>query len=281
MYSNADRRKQPLILMCAPNGARLQKSDHSAISLTSDDMAREAVELVEAGGSVLHMHVRNPDGSHSLDADIYKHFTSAVRGTVGDKLIIQITTEAVGIYSRAQQMSLVRELKPEAVSLALNELCPTDEHLTEAAKFFKEVKDQGTWPQYILYSADDVKRFNAYRKKGVFGDDNPFVLFVLGRYSTELIGQAADLDDFLLAMDGADFPWGLCCFGKNESLATNQAWLKGGHARLGFENNRILPDGSPAASNQELIEQTLNSINVEKSDLATPSWVRNKFNLRY
>ncbi len=47
---------------------------------------------------MIHVHVRKEDGSHLLDADAYRA-RSQHRAAVGDRMVIQITSEALGIYS--------------------------------------------------------------------------------------------------------------------------------------------------------------------------------------
>lgn len=268
----------PFIVISAPNGARLQHSDHPAIPLSSKELGVEAEMLVEAGVSVLHMHVRDSDGKHSLDSDRYRDAIKAVKEAVRDNIIIQVTTEAIGQYNRHEQMALVRSLRPEAVSLALRELCPDEDALSEASDFFCECSRNGVWPQYILYTSEEVTRFEAYRKQGVFGDDAPFALFVLGRYSDNLVGDPSELDAFIAATEGSHIPWAVCCFGNTEAQAVGQAYSKGGHARIGFENNMTLPDGSLAASNSALIDKTLQTLQINHEGMrriATPQWIRN------
>ena len=114
----------PLIVIAAPNGARLGKRQHAAVPLTPTELADEATSLVESGVSILHLHVRDKNGDHTLNAAIYREALAAIRKKVGDRLVAQVTTEALGRYDRHQQMTLVRKLQPEAVSLALRELCP-------------------------------------------------------------------------------------------------------------------------------------------------------------
>ena len=79
------------------------------------------------------------------------------------------TTDAFGIYDRRQQRALVRELQPEAASMALRELCPDEASEAEAGEFFRELLDAGTWPQYNLYSAEEAVRFDTLRREGFFG----------------------------------------------------------------------------------------------------------------
>jgi len=87
--------------------------------MTTEEIAREAQRCAGAGASVLHVHVRADNGSHSLDAGRYCAAIQAVQTALGERIVIQITTEAVGRFGPAEQMAVVRELHPEAVSLAV------------------------------------------------------------------------------------------------------------------------------------------------------------------
>jgi len=267
---------KPFIVMSAPNGARLTHKDHVNLPITPIELADCAEALLKVGVSILHLHVRDDNDKHSLDADKYKAAIKAITERIGNQLILQITTEAVGIYQRHQQMALVRELKPEAVSLALRELCPDENSLAKASVFFKEIYKAGVWSQYILYSPADVLKFNQLRKQGFFGEEKPFALFVLGRYSHTLTGDPDELDSFLKCFEEGDFPWAVCCFGSTESQAAALAWACGGHVRIGFENNRLLPDGSIARDNAQLIKETLATQALEpiSRPLATADWIR-------
>jgi uncharacterized protein (DUF849 family) len=151
--------RERVIIISAPNGARRSRADHPALPLTAADLADTAVTLRDAGVSVLHLHVRDREGGHTLDPGRYREALVAIRERIGDELILQVTTEAVGKYSSAEQMAVVRELRPEAVSLALREIIPDDAHEARAAGFFAWLSEARIWPQYILYSEDDVRRF--------------------------------------------------------------------------------------------------------------------------
>jgi uncharacterized protein (DUF849 family) len=114
----------PLIITVAPNGARKTKRDHPALPITPAEIAREARLALEAGAAMLHLHVRDVEGGHTLDADAYRAAMAAVGGEVGQRMVVQVTTEAVGRFTPEAQMAAVRALKPEAVSLAVRELIP-------------------------------------------------------------------------------------------------------------------------------------------------------------
>ena len=249
----------PMMIAVAPNGARKQKADHSGLPITPLELAAAAVDCRDAGASMIHLHVRDAQGGHSLDVDAYRAATAAVRNGVGDEMIIQITTEAVGIYSVDQQIEMVKALKPEAVSLAVRELCPQAEDEIKAANFFAWLQKERVAAQYILYSADDVKRFDALRSSGVIPGDTLSVLYVLGRYSDGGASSALELLPMLAAADSS-VTWSLCAFGATEASCMLVAAGLGGHGRVGFENNMLLLNGDIAPSNGALITQVANGV---------------------
>jgi uncharacterized protein (DUF849 family) len=244
----------PFIVMSAPNGARRGKADHPGIPLSPKELAENAQAILDNGASILHLHVRDEAGNHSLDPERYRAAIDAVRKQVGNELVIQITTEACGIYTAEQQMSVVRSLKPETVSIALRELAPDRNDVADAERFFAWLRSNQIAPQYILYSPDEVEWFEDLRQRGVFSADLPFVLFVLGRYGTSDYGNPDDIDKYRRALGDERIPWAVCCFGPREDETARYAASHGGHARVGFENNLLMPDGSDAPDNAALVK---------------------------
>ena len=272
----------PIAIAVAPNGARKTHVDHPALPVTPNELAACARQCVDAGAAMLHLHVRRPDGTHSLEPDDYRPAIAAVQQAVGDALVIQITTEAVGIYTPEQQMASVRALQPEAISAALRDLAPDAAHEVQAAHFFTELAAARTAIQYILYSADDVVRYRDLRARGVLPDTPHWVLFVLGRYSAGQRSDPSDLLPFLQAWaDGgeltANVPWAMCAFGPREAECALSAALLGGHARLGFENNMALPDGSTAPDNAALVTNLRRHLDALHRPIANAAALRSWF----
>ncbi len=246
----------PLILMSAPNGARRNKADHPGLPITPDELAAEAERVADAGATLLHLHVRGDDGGHSLDPERYRSAINAVRDAIGERMVIQITTEAVGRYGPDEQIEVVRELRPRSVSLALRELIPSDDaaDVDKACAFFFWLRDEAIAPHFILYTADDVRRFEAFRANGIIPQQKPFALFVLGRYVDPAEVRTTDLLPFLSEHDRS-CPWSVCAFGSIENATSLTAAGLGGHVRVGFENNLWRADGSLAATNADLVMQ--------------------------
>ncbi len=265
----------PFIIMSAPNGARRQKTDHPALPITPDELAHCAVEIRDAGASIIHLHVRDEENQHSLDVERYRAAITAIRAAIGHDLVIQVTSEAVGRYSRFEQMDMVKALKPEAVSLALREICPTDADLADTARFIDWMSAARVFPQYILYDEVDLARFEVYRKKGIFKNDTPFVLFVLGRYQANAPEAGKQPHPLIAQSHSADYPWAVCGFGTNEGDAIAHAAKSGGHIRVGFENNIWRKNEELLSGHDEMIAVCVNAGKRATRSIGTADDVRN------
>ncbi len=243
---------RPLVVMCAPNGARRAAADHPRLPVTLEAMLREAEAAAEAGAVALHVHVRDDGGRHSLDPDLNRRWYETLQGRLGHRLVIQLTTEAAGRYGPEAQMAVVEAVRPESVSLALRELAPAGDPAPAVVAFLARLAEWRVAPQFILYTPGEVARLHALRRRSLVPGTPP-VLFVLGRHA----GPDGRTDpralDAFLALHDESCPWMVCAFGREETCALAHALACGGHARVGFENALVHGDGRPAASNAERV----------------------------
>ena len=242
----------PLLISVAPNGARRGKTDHTALPVSPAELAADARACAEAGAALYHLHVRDAHSRHSLDADAYRAAIAAIRAAVGERLLIQATTEACGVYSRDAQMAAVLALRPQAASFALNEFLPEGADPIPAHNFFRQVAAEGTAMQFILYTPQDARRLRALAADGTVPSLEPAVLFVFGRHADGPPSHPGALLPFLDAWEGVG-PWSVCAFGLGETAIAAAAVALGGHVRVGFENNLQRPDGSLLACNAEQV----------------------------
>lgn len=242
----------------APNGAYKQKTDHPALPITPLEIALAAEQAVAAGATMIHAHARNAEGRHSLDPEHNRRVWQAIKERVGDAIVVQLTTEAAGIYQPAQQMQLIRSVKPEAASFALRELVPDERSLINARNFFHWVAEQSIMTQYIIYSAEELGRYHQLKRDGILPDQPHHLLFVLGRYQQHQQSSPSDLEPFMAAhLDTT--PWMVCAFGAQEHACAVRAMELGGDVRVGFENNLLDIQGQPAADNARLVQQVVDA----------------------
>lgn len=238
--------------MVAPNGARRNQLDHHGLPMTIGQTVAAAATCQQAGASVLHAHVRDEQGQHSLDVGLYRELLAEMAMLVPD-MLVQITTEAVGQYTTQQQMDLLTTLQPRMASVALRELVPTSASEAQAKQFFHWAREVQVHLQIILYDTVDVNYLTHLRLAGVIPAETNCVLYVLGRYRENLCAEPHELDSFMRPINPE--LWFTCAFGQHEHDCMTRAIDQGGHARVGFENNLWLSSGELAPSNAILVAQ--------------------------
>lgn len=242
-------------IMVAPNGARRSKHDHPAIPLTIPETVATAIDCYQAGAGGIHLHVRGTQGEHSLDAGLYREAIEELKMAVPD-MMVQITTEAVGIYSPQEQQQVVRDVKPKGVSIAVAEML-THDNFNAIIDFYNWCNDSTISVQHILYSLEDSIRLERLLNALTPIDSPIQLLFVLGRYTKDQQSTPADLTLFTdwLATTSLNADWAICAFGKAETNCLKAAHLAGGKMRIGFENSIWNVDGSLARDNAERIKE--------------------------
>lgn len=249
-------------IMVAPNGARRGKADHPALPITIKETVETARACQDAGADGIHAHIRDEQGNHVLDAGLYSELQQELRQVVPE-MFIQITTEAVGIYSPQQQRTIVEQSDPKAVSIGLREMFSDGENQV-VKTFYHAQREKEVAIQHILYSSEEVRWLTRLIKDGFLPDDQLQLLFVLGRYTKGQISTPNDLNPFLSELRILEaglhqkIDWSCCAFGQQETECLAYAHKNGGKARIGFENNLYMQDGSLACDNvariMELVE---------------------------
>lgn len=244
-------------IMVAPNGASRTKSDHPALPMTVGEIAETAAACLRAGAGAIHAHVRDEAGRHVLDAGLYLEASEAVRRATEGRMLFQMTTEAVGRYSPAEQQAVVRAVEPEAVSIALKEMLPDMSGEPEVRSFYAWAREAEIAVQHILYDPPEVGRFADLLKAGTIPGDTHQLLFPLGRYTKGQESNPVALVPFIEALEATGLrdrcDWAVCAFGVGETRSLATALAFGGKARVGFENSLWHADGSTAKDNADRV----------------------------
>ena len=250
----ADSGLAPVPIAVAPNGGRRTKADHPRLPLEPAELAWTAAACRDAGAAMIHLHVRDEAGRHLLEAGAYARALQAVRAEVKESLVIQITSESLGLYAPAEQRAVVEAVRPEAVSLALRELLPEGGDEREFAEFLGRLRAAQVSVQMILYTPEEAVRLADLQRRGLVPAERIAVLYVLGRYTPGQVSQPADLAPFLAPGAPRFESWMTCAFGRNEAACVLAGAEAGGGVRVGFENNLWRPDGTLAHDNAALVQ---------------------------
>lgn len=237
-------------LMVAPNGARRTQADHPALPITDDELIDTARLCQQAGADGIHMHLRDAQGRHLLDAARYRALLDRMEDQFPD-MYLQITSEAAGRYEAKEQRAMLTSLRPTYASVALREMVRHHEDWPEARDFYHWAADNGIEIQHILYSPDEVRAFVGACDSGLIPGTSQMIIFVQGSYA-EGSKNSIDLEAYLEPLEQADaiaFDWMSCAFGTAETDSLVHAARLGGKARVGFENSLCNRDGTLAADN--------------------------------
>lgn len=241
-------------LMVAPNGASRTRADHPALPVTLDEVTDTARACVAEGADGLHLHLRDADQRHLLDAGAYRealaHLAAELPG-----LPVQITTEAGGIYAPDHQKRVALDSGATLVSAAWREIVAED----GATEFYEACHGAGIAIQHILYAPEDAEGLARTLPRPMLDDPNLQLIFVLGRYVDGQQSTPAMLHPFLdwMAAQGIAPDWGLCAFGPGETACLAAAHAAGGKLRVGFENSLLNADGSTARDNAERVAEVV------------------------
>lgn len=232
------------IIMVAPNGARLGKTDHSALPLTIDEIAQTAMACHHAGADTLHLHVRDRNGDHSLDPGLYREALAQLLKDVPD-MPVQITTEAVGLFSVEEQFACLSGVQPQWASVSIREM---SRDVDVARRLYAFADEAGTRLQHILYDTADAALLAQWQSNGIVQPDQNEVILVLGRYADGLPSDPGAIHAFHAALPKGT-AWMICAFGPSEHACLIEAARRGGDLRVGFENSRTAADDSEWTDN--------------------------------
>lgn len=247
---------EKLIITAAITGAELNKEQCEVLPLTPEEQARAAQEAVAAGASVIHLHVRDPQGRPSQQVDHFKAAVEAIRQACrGNEPIIQFSTGGAVGESLSNRLAPLA-LKPEMASLNLGTINFGEDifvnSFSDMRAFSKEFQRLGIVPEYEIYDAGHVDNLKKLIREGVL--KAPFhCQFVLG-VPGALSGDLSNLN-FLVQSLPAQSTWAVAGIGKYELPLAIHSLLMGGHVRVGLEDNIYYSKGVLAKSNAQLVER--------------------------
>ena len=74
--------QDPLVIQVAPYAPSFLPRDSDDIAVTLDEQVQKAVDCYNAGATVLHVHVREPDGSGSKRLSMFNEMLARLRDAV-------------------------------------------------------------------------------------------------------------------------------------------------------------------------------------------------------
>ena len=267
------------------------------LPITPEQIIDEILAVHEAGGTVCHVHVRDPKtGQPVTDLDIFREIASTVKAKCD--IILCLTTGGGLGMSAEERVQTVATLSPELASFNAGSV---NFALFQAMEKWKDWKYE--WEQKYLRMTEDFVFTNTFKTLREFCEffDNNNTKPELEVYDSGMINNIANLiergllkkpvyvqfvmgvlggitpscENLMFLVDYAkrligDFEFSVCVAGRAQFPICTQSLLIGGHVRVGLEDNLYLEKGVMAKSNAEQVEKIIRIAKELGIEPATP-----------
>ncbi|MGO4413138.1 Uncharacterized conserved protein, DUF849 family [Cupriavidus sp. OV038] len=286
------------IITCAVTGNIVTPEQHPGLPVTPAQIADAALEAAEAGAAAAHIHVRDPEtGRPSMSLDYYADVIDRIRAK-HRSLIINLTTGPGGrfvpdeneprvaapgttLLHPLKRVEHIAALRPDVCSLDLNTMNSGGDVVmntpANVRKMAGVIRSAGVMPELEIFDSGDLNMALDFIREGVL--DGPGLwTFVLGvKYgfapTPETIFYARNM-----LPQGAH--WSAFGIGRAEFPIVAQAWLAGGHVRVGLEDNIYLEKGVLAPNNAALVAKARDIVKSLGGEIASSSEARTVLGLR-
>lgn len=271
---------EKLIITAAICGAEVLKEHNPNVPYTVEEIANEAYLAAEAGAAIIHLHVREDDGTPTQSKERFEECIKAIREKCPDVIIQPSTGGSVGMTSVERLQPI--ELSPEMATLDCGTLnFGGDEIFVNTENMIKEfgqkMIEKNVKPEVEVFDKSMIDTALRLMKKGFIKEPVHFS-FVMGVNG----GISGELRDFIFLKDsipcGSTFS--VAGVGKYEFPLAAASIISGGHVRVGFEDNVYIEKGKLAKSNGELVSKVVRIAKELGREIATPDEARKILGLK-
>jgi 3-keto-5-aminohexanoate cleavage enzyme len=245
------------------------------IPLTPEEITQSAFECWQAGASVVHIHVRDPEtGLGTQDPEIFKQVVVPLREKTD--LVLCLTTSGIPGRNLGYRERLAPlELQPElasfdagSINLGSGVFSNPPDFLEQAAT---QMHAQGVKPELEVFDLGMIMTCLRLRDQGKLMDPLHFQ-FVLGTPW----GAPATPQTYLHFLEYLpdNCTWSTIGIGRHSLNMSMMALITGGHIRVGMEDNIYLRRGVLAETNAQLVQQVRNLAEAYGREPATPAEAR-------
>ena len=271
----------PVVITVAITGALPRKKDNPAVPVTPPEQIESTHEAYEAGASLVHVHVRNPDETPSSDPALFEAVLDGVRKHCPE-MIIQFSTGGRG--RNAAERGAMLYLKPDMASLATGSTNFPSNIYENPPDFVESLaatmREHGIKPEIEVFDLAMLYNASVLVGKGLI-EAPAHVQFVLGVPNampvrrTILEFLVSELPDVL---PGAT--WTAAGIGRHQLIVNEWSLELGGNCRTGLEDNIRFDKSRLARSNADLVERLALLCGEYGRRPATPEEARKVLGLR-
>lgn len=279
-------------LTCAVTGNLTRPEQTPHLPITPAQIADECLAAAEAGAAAVHIHVRDPQtGRPSMAVELYRDVIDRVRRG-HPELIINLTTGPGGRFVPSEdnprvaapgstllpplaRVEHIRLLRPDVCSLDLNTMNSGGDVVINTPRNVRimagVMRAAGVMPELEIFDSGDLHLALDLMRDGTLQGPGLWTFVTGVKY-----GFGASPETLIYARNllPAGAVWSAFGIGRHEFPIVAQAWLLGGHIRVGLEDNIYLSKGVLAQSNAELVRKARNIVSELGGALMTPREAR-------
>jgi len=267
----------PLVITAALVGAETTREQTPYLPISPEEIAQEAKRCRDAGASIVHLHVREPDGRPSQSAALFRQTIERIRALAPDLICQTSTGGAVGmsVEERAQPLTLTGAAKPEMATLSTGTVNFGDDVFWNPRPLIRDlagrIRAAGIVPEIECFDVGMIDMALALAKDGLL--DLPahfdFVLGVPGA-----LGARRSVLEFMRSELPEGCTWTVAGVGRHQLPMAEIAIELGGNVRVGLEDNIYVSKGVLAKGSFELVERVVEMARKADRPVATPDQAR-------
>lgn len=263
---------EPVIITCAVTGAEVMKKDNPAVPYTPEEIAESSFFAFCAGASIIHLHVRNDDGTPAHASKLFKRTVELIRKKC-DPIIMVSTGGAVGmsVEERCEGLEAGTEMASITTGTVNFGKDVFFNSQTTVEMIAAKIKERGQKPEIEIFDAGMIDNAAALVKKGLLAQPTAYQ-FVLGVPGA--LGASARNLTYLADSVPPGSTWTAAGVGRHQFSMAAHAILMGGNVRVGLEDNVFLRKGVLAESNAALVERAAKIAKEFERPIADPGDAR-------
>ena len=269
-----------LIITAAICGAEVTKEQNPAVPYTVEEIVREAKSAVEAGAAIVHLHVREDDGTPTQNKARFKECIDAILKECPDVILIPSTGGAVGMT--AEERLQPTELFPEMATLDCG-TCNFGDDVFENTMpmmraFGQRMMENNIKPEYECFEMGHLDTVLNMAKKGQVPGAPMQFNFVLGVPGC----TPATIPNLCWLVNSipAGSTWTATGIGRHQFTLAVAAIAMGGNVRVGFEDSIYIEKGVLAKSNGEMVAKVVRMAKELGREIATSAEAREILGLK-
>jgi 3-keto-5-aminohexanoate cleavage enzyme len=273
---------RPIVVAVAITGSVPRKKDNPALPVTPAEQIESTHQAFEAGATIAHIHVRNPDESSSSDPKLFAQVQEGINKHCPG-MIVQFSTGGRGRDQAARGSALY--LRPDMASLSTGSVnFPTIVYENSPAlvrDLAGRMKEDDIRPEIEIFDLSHIHAAKRLIDEGLM-NSRPHVQFVMG------VKNAMPADEHLLdillaelkrVMPGAT--WTAAGIGRFQNEVMRWVLERGADGvRTGLEDNIRITKDRLAKSNAELVQVAVDLCARYDARPATVAEARQLLNIR-